>query len=157
MLNRVENTDRGTTFGFTPGGGGKVQLFLYTYFSVTATVIGGIGNPIFCHNATYVSGDRFVALPASNVCDATVFVRKANNPLTVASSTVKDQGPWFPHSTSTSGNPCVGPDDPYWNTGGVPRAATDPCSTNQAGIDLSNGTGPDVGITSSGQVYWRFN
>jgi len=47
----------------------------------------------------------------------------------------------------------VGPDDPYWNTGGVPRAANDPCSSNGAGIDLSNGTGPDVGITGLGQVF----
>lgn len=73
-----------------------------------------------------------------------------------ATTTVRDVGPWHPHSASSSGNPCVGPNDPYWNTGGVPRVVNETCDSNNAAIDLADGTASDVGIGGLGQVVWRF-
>ncbi len=164
MLNRVNGAERGTTFGFTPAGGGKVLLFLYTYFNPIASIEGGIGGTTSCGHM-YASGDHFVALPADKtvICNLAVVVRNgALSDTTIA----LESGPWFPHSVATSGNPCVGPDDPYWNTGGVPRVE-DPSVTcdqpvgasaqSNAGIDLANGTASTLGISGNTRVLWRFN
>ena len=83
-------------------------------------------------------------------------VRNAND-LRSASTTVREVGPWFPHSVATESNPCVGPGDPYWNTGGVPRVLSETCDSNNAGIDLGQGTAADIGISGLGTVLWRFN
>jgi len=156
MLNRVNGTERGTTFGFTPQGGGKLQLFLYTYFNVTASLEGLVGHTTACQHVIQ-SSDHFVALPAAGLCNQAIVVRNANGPLSVDTTMVQDIGPWFPHSGATSDNPCVGGDDPYWNTGGVPRVLSTTCDRNDAAIDLANGTASAVGITGLGQVFWRFN
>jgi hypothetical protein len=47
-FNRVNGTERGTTFRFTPSGGGFVDLQIYTYFSVTASLEGLVGHTTAC-------------------------------------------------------------------------------------------------------------
>lgn len=155
-LNRVNGTDRGTTFRFTPSGGGNVDLQLYTYFQVTGSREGVLPDPTACGH-TITSNDHFVALPATGLCNHAVTVRSAGNPLLIEATTVRDVGPWFPHSSGTSGNPCAGSNDPYWNTGGVPRVLSTNCDSNDAAIDLADGTAASVGVSGLGSVLWRFD
>lgn len=100
--------------------------------------------------------DHFVALPYGlSLCGITVNLRAS--PVSASSVTaVQERGPWFPHSAPTEWNPCVGPPDPYWNTTGVPRAASAPCSSNGAGIDLAGGTYDDLGLAGNPVILWRF-
>jgi len=49
-------------------------------------------------------------------------------------------------------NPCVGPDDPYCNTGGVPHAVNDTFSVNHAGMDLADGTTATIGFSGLGPL-----
>ena len=151
MLNRVSGTERGTAFRFS-GGGASIDFNLYTYFRVIASVEGGVGNTTSCGH-TYQLGDHFVALPSTGLCNIGVILRNGDRS---ATTTVLDVGPWFPHSSPTGGNPCAGPNDPYWNTGGVPRVLSETCDSNNAGIDLANGTFADLGYTGNGSVLWRF-
>ena len=73
-----------------------------------------------------------------------------------STTTIREVGPWFPHASPSGGNPCVGPNDPNWNTGGVPRVVSESCDANNSAIDLADGTASDVGITGIGTVVWRF-
>jgi hypothetical protein len=152
LLNRVNGTERGTTYRFSTNGGGSKDFYLYTYFRVTASIEGLVGQTTACGHQIQQS-DHFVALPSTGLCNIGVFV--ANGSLTAA-TTVLDVGPWFPHSSPTSGNPCVGPNDAYWNTSGVPRVLSDTCDANNAAIDLADGTAYGIGITGLGSVVWRF-
>jgi hypothetical protein len=154
-LNRVNGTDTGTTFRFKPSGGGQIDFGLYTYFSVIASREGLVGGTTSCGH-TITSNDRFVALPAGGLCNKGVVLRKGGAGTGVFTN-VRDIGPWFPHPTATSGNPCQGGDDPYWNTGGVPRTETTSCDSNDAGIDLADGTFSDLGLTGNTRILWRFN
>jgi hypothetical protein len=61
---------------------------------------------------------------------------------------IVDVGPWY------DGRPGW-PVDPYWQTGGRPRAESDN-RTNGAAIDLSPATATTVGIPGKGKVDWAF-
>jgi hypothetical protein len=152
-LNRVNGTDRGTTFRFRVTGlQQNTDFFLYTYFRVTATKEGLVGGTTACGH-TIQSNDHFVALPSTGYCNVGVIVRNGNSSDT---TTVQDVGPWYPHSNATSGNPCVGPNDPYWNTGGIPRVVSQSCDANDSALDMGDGTASAVGISGIGSVVWRF-
>jgi hypothetical protein len=153
-LNRVNGTERGTKFTFTPGGGGHTDLYLYTYFNVIATREGLVGGTTACGHVITVN-DHFVALPSTGLCATGILLRNGG-PSPGVSTTVRDVGPWFPHSPATTGNPCNGGNDPYWNTGGVPRTETVTCDSNDAGIDLADGTFADLGLTGATRILWRF-
>ena len=66
---------------------------------------------------------------------------------------IVDVGPWFT-------------DDPYWVTGGRPRAEptgstiqggpNDGRTSNGAGIDLTPGAATAIGLDGTGLVNWRF-
>lgn len=156
-LNRVSGTDRGTTFRFTPSGGGQIDFPIYTYFHVTATLEGLVGGTTACGHVI-TSTDHFVALPATGLCNTAVVVRNAASPLNADSTTVRDVGPWFPNTPGPgNSNSCSGGNDLYWNTGGVPRVLSSTCDTNNAAIDLANGTASSVSISGSGSVLWRFD
>lgn len=152
VLNRVNGTDSGTSYRFSTAAGGFKDFYLYTYFRVTATKEGIVGGTTSCGH-TIQPNDNFVSLPSTGLCNTGIVVR---NGTLSATTTIREVGPWFPHSSPSSGNPCVGPDDPYWNTGGVPRVLSESCDANNAAIDLADGTASDVGITGLGSVVWRF-
>jgi hypothetical protein len=134
--------------GATPGAG-----IVKVWFSVIATKEGLFGSGTACGH-TIVANDHFVALPATGTCNAGVMLRNGSN---AATTTVLDVGPWFPHSSAMQGNPCVGPSDPYWSTTGVPRTETVSCDSNNAGIDLADGTFLDLGLMNPARILWRFN
>ena len=117
------------------------------WFSVLATREGLVGQTTSCQHVI-APNDNFIALPATISCGTGVNLRSSAGAVV---SSVLDVGPWYPHSQSTPGNPCVGPSDPYWNTTGVPRASQDTCS-NGAGVDLADGTFSDLGLTGNGQI-----
>jgi hypothetical protein len=152
VLNRVVGAGAGTTFRFSPSAGGNLDYFFFTYFRVIASREGLVGNTTAC-NYVIQANDHFVALPAANLCNAGITLL---NGATVVNTTVRDKGPWFPNSTATTGNPCVGSDDPYWNTGGVPRVLSTNCDTNNAAIDLADGTFADLGLSGNTSILWRF-
>jgi hypothetical protein len=152
LLNRVNGTDRGTSYRFSTAGGGFKDFFLYTYFRVTATREGIVGGTTSCGHTIHPN-DHFVALPSTSLCNTGVVVR---NGTLSATTTILEVGPWFPHTAPSQGNSCVGPNDPYWNTGGVPRVLSESCDANDAAIDLADGTASDVGISGLGSVVWRF-
>lgn len=152
LLNRVNDTQSGTSYRFSSRGGGFKDFFLYTYFRVTASIEGLVGGRTACGHVIQ-QNDHFVALPSTGLCGVGVVV---GNGTLAATTNIRDVGPWFPNSTPTAGNPCVGPNDPYWNTGGVPRVLSESCDANNAAIDLADGTASDVGITGLGSVVWRF-
>jgi hypothetical protein len=121
------------------------------WFDVLASREGLVGATTAC-NHTIGANDHFVALPSTGLCDTNIMLVNGN---TSANTSVLDVGPWFPHASPTSGNPCVGGNDQYWTTTGVPRAESSPCS-NGAGIDLADGTFADLGLTGNGRIKWRF-
>jgi hypothetical protein len=125
MFNRVNGTDQGTTLRFTPSGGTSVDIPITTYFRVVATREGLVGGTTACGH-TITQNDHFVALPATGLCNKNVVLMNTT-PSGQILTTVRDVGPWFPNGTATQGNPCVGGDDPYWNTGGVPRVESNNC------------------------------
>jgi len=88
------------------------------------------------------------------MCDAVVTLRNGTKH---EDTTVRDVGPWYPHSNAHTGNPCVGGEDPYWNTDGVPRVLGQNCDANNAAIDIGDGTFADLGLPGTGTVLWRFN
>jgi len=153
LLNRVAGTDRGTTFRFSPSGGGNLDFFIYTYFQVVASREGLVGGTTACGH-TIAINDHFVALPSTGLCNTSVFLRNGNRTET---TTVRDVGPWYPHSAATTGNPCVGGNDPYWNTGGIPRVLGQSCDANNAAIDLGDGTFASLGLSGTGTILWRFD
>lgn len=156
-LNRVSNTERGTTFRFTPSGGGQIDFPIYTYFQVIATLEGLLGGTTACGHVI-TSADHFVALPATGLCNTAVVVRNAGSPLNADSTTVREVGPWFPNTPGPgNSNTCSGGNDLYWNTGGVPRVLSETCDSNNAAIDLANGTASSVSINGLGSVLWRFD
>ncbi len=156
-LNRVSNTERGTTFRFTPTGGGQIDFPIYTYFQVIATLEGLPGGTTACGHVI-TSADHFVALPATGLCNTAVVVRNAGSPLNADSTTVREVGPWFPNTPGPgNSNTCSGRSDLYWNTGGVPRVLSETCDKNNAGLDLSDGTASSVSINGLGSVLWRFD
>lgn len=61
---------------------------------------------------------------------------------------IVDVGPWFPSAR--------GPADPYWQTGGRPRAETGGNTSNQAGIDLTPAAARAIGLNGKGYVSWEF-
>jgi hypothetical protein len=70
---------------------------------------------------------------------------------------VLDVGPWCPNTPGPgNSNQCSCPSDRYWQTTGVPFAATASCSTDHAGIDLADGTFTDLGLSRNSNIYWRF-
>jgi hypothetical protein len=156
-LNRVNATERGTTFRFSASGGEQVDLAIYTYFQVTATLEGLVGGTTACGHVI-TSADHFVALPSTGLCNTEIVVRNAASPLAVDSTTVREVGPWFPNTPGPgNSNPCSGGNDSYWNTGGVPRVLSTTCDTNNAAIDLANGTASTISISGLGSVLWRFD
>lgn len=153
LLNRVNGTDRGTTFRFRPNSGRALDFEIYTYFEVVGSREGLVGGATAC-NHTITANDRFVALPSTGMCNTAVTVRRGSN---IADTTVRDVGPWFPHASATTGNPCVSGNDRYWNTGGAPRVLSTNCDSNNAAIDTGDGTFADLGMTGTGTILWRFN
>jgi hypothetical protein len=151
VLNGVSGTSQTRTYtinvgqAITTGG-------INVWFSVESTDEGLVGNPTAC-NHIIVANDHFVALPSTGLCCTAVVLTDGTDGAYWEHTTVLDVGPWYPHSQATPGNPCVGPNDPYWNTSGVPRAESDTCS-NGAGIDLADGTFNTLGKPAS--VLWRF-
>jgi hypothetical protein len=98
--------------------------------------------------------DHFVALPATGMCNVGVRLRNGTN---LATTSVLDVGPWCPNTPVPRGqNQCTCSSDRYWQGTGVPFAATAPCATTHAGIDLADGTFADLGLTNNGNIYWRF-
>ncbi|HEX8069947.1 MAG TPA: hypothetical protein VF546_08350 [Pyrinomonadaceae bacterium] len=152
LLNRVVGTGAGTTFRFRPSAGGNLDYFFYTYFRVLASREGLVGGTTSCSHVISAN-DHFVALPAAVQCSTGVTLL---NGTTLVNTTVLDKGPWFPNSTASTGNPCVGGDDPYWNTGGVPRVLGTNCDSNNAAIDLADGTFSDLGLSGTSSILWRF-
>jgi hypothetical protein len=153
-LNRVNGTDTGTTFRFKPGGRGSLDFGLYTYFNVIASREGLVGGTTACGH-TITSNDHFVALPATGLCNKGVVLRNGGAGNAVFTN-VLDVGPWFPHASATTGNPCVGGGDAYWNNGGIPRVETSSCDSDDAGIDLADGTFSDLRLTGNARILWRF-
>lgn len=132
-----------------------MDLPIYTYFLVTASLEGLEGHTIACSHVIS-SSDHFVALPTTGFCNQSVVIRGASHG--VDSTTVKDVGPWFPNTAGpNNSNTCNGGNDRYWNNGGVPRATQDTCSSSGAGIDLANGTASAVGVVGLGIVLWRLD
>ncbi len=123
------------------------------WFQVFATDEGLVGQTTACGRVIQPQ-DHFVALPAGGLCGTSINLRSSPSSISQVAP-VEDVGPWYPNSTATAGNPCVGPADPYWNTSGVPRAATASCS-NGAGIDLADGTFSALGLTGNSTILWRF-
>lgn len=138
---------------FSSPGAGSTNFggFFNVWFSVIASREGLVGGTTAC-NHTIVANDHFVALPSTGLCNTNVVVKNGNNS---ENTSVLDVGPWFPHAAPTSGNPCIGGNDPYWTTTGVPRAESSPCS-NGAGIDLADGTFANLGLTGNARILWRF-
>lgn len=125
---------------------------IFVWFRVIATREGLVGGTTGCQHVI-VPNDHFVALPVPLLCN--VGVRLANG--SIKRDEVKlDTGPWCPHSQATPGNPCVCPNDPYWNTTGVPLTQSLTCDANNAGIDLADGTFNDLGLTTNSLILWRF-
>lgn len=48
VLNRVNGTERGTSYRFSTAGGGFKDFFFYTYFRVVSTREGQLPNPTQC-------------------------------------------------------------------------------------------------------------
>jgi hypothetical protein len=154
-LIRVLNTgDIGRTYNATltfNNSSSTASGTIKVWFDVLASREGLVGGTTAC-NHTITANDHFVALPSTGLCNTNVsLVNGANS----EDTSVRDVGPWFPHGAPTSGNPCVGGNDQYWTTTGVPRAESSPCS-NGAGIDLADGTFAALGLTGNGRIKWRF-
>ncbi len=125
---------------------------IFVWFRVFATREGLVGQTTSCGHMI-IPNDHFVALPAAGLCN--VGVRLANG--SIKRDEVKlDTGPWCPHSQAATGNPCVCPSDPYWNTTGVPAVESLSCDPNNAGIDLADGSFADLGLSNNGFIHWRF-
>ncbi len=123
------------------------------WFQVIATREGLVGGTTAC-NHVITQNDHFVALPATSMCSVGVRLRNGAN---LATTSVLDVGPWCPNTPVQGGfNQCSCPSDRYWQTTGVPFAATASCATTHAGIDLADGTFNDLGLTTNGNIYWRF-
>ncbi len=123
------------------------------WFQVIATREGLVGGVTACSH-TITQNDHFVALPATGMCNTGVRLRNGNN---LATTTVLDVGPWCPNTPGQgNSNTCSCPSDRYWQTSGIPFAATASCATTHAGIDLADGTFSDLGLTNNGNIYWRF-
>jgi hypothetical protein len=123
------------------------------WFQVIATREGLVGGQTSCGHII-TPGDHFVALPATSLCNAGVRLRNGSNLVT---TTVLDVGPWCPNTPSPrNSNTCSCPSDRYWQTSGLPFAATASCATTHAGIGLADGTFADLGLTNNANIYWRF-
>lgn len=154
-LNRVNGTERGTSYRFQLTTDGSLQDFqFFTYFRVLSSRIGLPGERTWC-NHVIQPNDRFVALPVDYLCNQPVQVR---NPTTYAldATTVRDKGPHYP-GPGTRCEPTGNAGDPYWNTGTRPKVESQTCEAgdNNAGIDLADGTYYSLG--SPFQVIWRFD
>jgi hypothetical protein len=125
---------------------------VYVWFNVIASDEGLVGGTT-AYGHVIAPNDHFVALPSTGLGSVPVVLQRNS---IQQSTTVLDVGPWCPHSSATTGNPCVCNSDPYWATSGVPYAATNSCSTDHAGIDLADGTFSGIGLTGNGSIYWRF-
>ena len=123
--------------------------FYYVWFNVIATREGLVGQTT-ARGHVLVSNDHFVALPATDLCIVGVRLRNANN---AEDTTVLDVGPWCPN-TPVPGrfNQYNCSSDGYWNTFGVPFAATASCATTHAGIDLVDATFANLGLTGNGNL-----
>lgn len=126
---------------------------IYVWFQVIATREGLVGGTTACSHVI-TQNDHFVALPATSLCNMGVRLRNGNN---LGTTTVRDVGPWCPNTPISGGfNQCSCPSDRYWQTSGVPFAAGASCANTHAGIDLADGTFADLGLTTNGTIYWRF-
>lgn len=125
---------------------------IYVWFNIIASDEGLVGG-VTAYGHTIVPNDHFVALPSTGLGNVPVVLQRNS---TQQVTTVLDVGPWCPHSSATTGNPCVCASDPYWSTSGIPFAATNSCSSDHAGIDLADGTFSALGLTGNGNIYWRF-
>jgi hypothetical protein len=135
------------------GSGVSSTQNINVWFQVIATREGLVGGLTACGH-TITTNDHFVALPATGLCNLGVRLRNGTN---LATTTVLDVGPWCPNTPgSGNSNTCSCPSDRYWQTTGVPFAATASCATSHAGIDLADGTFADLGLTNNGNIYWRF-
>jgi hypothetical protein len=134
----------------------NTDFYSYIYMNVVATDEGHVGGITAC-GYKIPSNAQMAALPYSGnpdpLCGLQVLVR--NGPA-YQQVPVEDAGPWCPHSTATSDNPCVCPADDYWDGTGIPYAATHSCSSNGAGIDLGDGTYSTVRGGTNGPVDWKF-
>jgi hypothetical protein len=153
LLVNVPGTHTDKHFSVTPSGGSAVSVGgVNVWFNVVATREGLVGGTTACGHTITVN-DHFVALPSTGLCNTTVRVRNGNN---VENTTVRDVGPWYPHAQATQGNPCQGGNDAYWNGTGVPRVEGQNCDSNDAGIDLADGTYNGLGVNGPARVLWRF-
>jgi hypothetical protein len=141
------------------------EMDLAIWFFVLSTVEHEVGESLTC-GGTVQPGQNFVALPfpapVSTYCGMSVAVMSAKPAFTY--SEIQHRGPWFPYHGRGPG--CTNyPDDPYWNTTGIPRAVSfegqvrdcDPSDTpcNGSGIDLGPGTFAILGNYM--HAYWRWD
>jgi hypothetical protein len=125
---------------------------VYVWFRVVASREGLVGSTTSTGHVI-TSEDHFVALPASGIQNASV---RLSYGTTASETTVLDTGPWCPHPTATTGNPCVCSSDSYWNGSGTPWVVAQSCDSNNAGVDLADGTFHDLGLSGDTLIYWRF-
>jgi len=153
VLKIVQDTLRGRIYTITGNGATAGSGIVNVWFNVIATREGLVGGTTACGH-TIVANDQFVALPSTGLCNKAVVLRNGSN---TATTSVLEVGPWFPNSAPSPGNPCVGGNDPYWNTSGIPRTESTTCDSNNAGIDLADGTFFGLGLTGNARILWRFN
>ncbi len=131
-------------------------FFFQVYMNVFATDEGNVGGKTAC-GYIIPANAQIVALPYSGnpdpLCGVQVLVENGTAQQQVP---VEDAGPWCPHSVATTSNPCVCANDNCWQGTAVPYAATNPCSSNGAGIDLGDGTYSTVRGGTNGPVDWKF-
>lgn len=154
VLNRVNGTERGTSFRFARSTL-TIDFYMYTYFRVVSSREGLVGGTTGCGHVI-TPNDNFVALPVGGLCNRAVVVRNATT-LVAMSSTKKDAGPHFPGGRCDPGSTTYPNGDPYWNTGTRPLVETLSCEqgNNNAGIDLADGL--YFGLGSPSMAAWRWN
>lgn len=136
---------------------GQTSVSLPLWFPVTMTVecpYATVSQPEGYTQTTACGaqpdGEAFVALPSTSLTCGTQVLVKSTTTGEHVSVPVKDVGPYLT-------------DNPYWNGSGIPENT----ENNNAGIDGSNGTWNNLGLSSyyscsvsspygSTSVLWRF-
>lgn len=154
VLNRVNGTERGTSFRFARSTL-TIDFYVYTYFRVFSSREGLVGGLTGC-GWTIRPNDNFVALPVGGLCNRAMVVRNATT-LAAMNTSKKDAGPHFPGGTCDPGSTTYPNGDPYWNTGTRPLVESLSCESgnNNAGIDLADGL--YYGLGSPSMSVWRWN
>jgi hypothetical protein len=153
VLNRVNATQSGTSYRFSPVGGGFKDFFLFTYFRVTMDVerwkncgFTGCPNPgsYVCQTACgpgLAQPTAFVSLTSTGLCNLGIKVGNPTNGMTQL-TTVREVGP---RTT-----------DSYWNTGAIPvfNPNNKPATLGGCLSDvLMNNLGIPNGCSSGEQEY----